>query len=146
MTRTVFVLTFTYSFACCCFFMHIYSILFQYKTMSSVVEEFFLYTPPPNKTSIQHQFPVIPKEISTSKLKACPDTSLFNNHQSTRKQKLNLWFGSQHQLVISKAIMALRSNVYVYPFLASINTCLKLGSRSPLVSCVRLWYGPSSDS
>jgi hypothetical protein len=31
-----------------------------------------------------------------------PGTSLPNNHQSARKQKLSLWFGSQQQPIILK--------------------------------------------
>jgi hypothetical protein len=37
--------------------------------------------------------------------KPAPGTSLPSNHQSGGKQKLHLWFGSQHQPIVVEAIM-----------------------------------------
>ena len=65
-------------------------------------------------------------------------TPLANNQPSGRKQKLSLWFGSQHQPTMLKPITAPQSDVYQarYSLLASINVCLKLGSgfHLPVVS------------
>jgi hypothetical protein len=71
--------------------------------------------------------------------KSAPGTSLPNNHQSGRKQKLSLWFGSQHQPIILKDNKiskqhpppqsdVCQARVPLACLLASINACLKLGS------------------
>ena len=65
-------------------------------------------------------FQVIPPKSAPPGYKPACDISFPNNHQSGGKQKLSLWFGSQHQPIILKAIKVPQSDVYQarYLFLA----------------------------
>jgi hypothetical protein len=55
---------------------------------------------------------LLPNQSVPPDYKPAPDTSLPNDNQSGGKQKLSLWFGSQHQAIMLKAIMAPQPDVY----------------------------------
>lgn len=56
-----------------------------------------------NKQAPSTSFQATVQQICTYWLQACPPgTSLPNNHQSGGKQKLSLWFSSQHQPIMLK--------------------------------------------